>query len=259
MRSRRGADYQHIARPVGILIGEYRAKSYDPPHAHERAQLIYATAGVMTVTTGEASFTIPPQRAVWVPAGVVHESVCKSDIVLRTLYIDPSAEERLPHHPQVLEISPLLRELIVEACDMPLEYDELGREGRIMRVILDEIVEAATRAAHSLCIPMPTTPRLAKICRTIMVEPAGEADIDVFAAAAGMSRRTFTRAFRTETGMSFNSWLQQVRLAEALSLLSQGQSVTTVAFDVGYNSASAFTAMFRRTFGVAPRGYFADV
>jgi len=258
MRSQHGADYQHLARPVGVLVGEYPAKDHDPPHAHERAQLIYATAGVVSVMTGEASFTIPPQRAVWMPAGVVHEAIFKSPVLLRTLYIEAQIDPRLPDRPQVLKVSPLLRELIVEACDMPLDYDEAGREGRIMRLILDEIVEAAARAAVALRIPMPATERLVRVCRLVMRDPAGEADIDVRAAAAGMSRRTFTRAFRTETGMSFNAWLQQVRLAEALSLLSQGQSVTTAAFDVGYNSASAFTAMFRRTFGVPPRDYLTD-
>jgi len=258
MRSVLGADYQNLPRPIGILIAEYPAGNYDPPHLHPRAQMIYATDGVISVMTEEASFTIPPQRAVWVPAGVRHEAISKSHVSLKTLYIRPDAHPGLPTRAQVLKVSPLLRELIVEASGMELEYDEAGREGRLMGLILDEIVESARRAAVALQIRMPATARLVKVCRDVMREPAREADLGACADAAGMSRRTFTRAFRAETGMSFNAWHQQVRLAEALSLLSQGQSVTTAAFDVGYNSASAFTAMFRRTFGVAPRGYFAE-
>ncbi len=69
-----------------------------------------------------------------------------------------------------------------------------------------------------------------------------------------MGRRTFTRMFRRETHMSFAAWRQHVRLMEALSRLATGEPVTAVAFDVGYNSPSAFTAMFRKAFGAAPTG-----
>ena len=99
---------------------------------------------------------------------------------------------------------------------------------------------------------MPTDPRLLRVCRTILGDPADDRDIDGWARVAGMGRRTFTRAFKRETGSGLGVWRQQVRLMEALSLMAAGRPVTTVAFDVGYESPSAFTAMFRRAYGVPP-------
>jgi AraC-like DNA-binding protein len=255
-RSTHGEDYQDVPRPVAVLVDEYPPHFYDPPHSHKRAQLLFASAGVLSVMTEAASFTIPPQRAVWMPAGVRHEAVTRSHVSVRTLYVDPAADPRLPDHCQVLEVSSLLRELILEAVTLPLEYDADGREGRIMRLILDEILRSAAHEAIALQVPMPSHTRLARMCRAFIEDPCDERDLDAWARDVGMGRRTFTRAFREQTGMSFSAWRQQARLAEALSRLSLGDSVTAVAFDVGYNSPSAFTAMFQRTFGVPPSRYF---
>ena len=256
VRSTRGADYQHVARPVAALVDEYPAHFHDPPHEHERGQLLYASAGVMSVVTQAVSFTIPPQRAVWMPAGVRHEALCRGSVSLRTLYVDPVVDTRLPKRCMVLEVSALLRELILEACAMPVEYDLEGRDARLMRLILDEIALAVEHPPSALSVPMPSDIRLQRVCRAAMDDPSGETTLDRLARDAGMSRRTFTRSFRRETGMSFADWRQQVRLAEALSLLSRGQPITSVAFDVGYNSPSAFTAMFQKAFGLPPSLYF---
>jgi len=254
-RSTKGSDYQHVPRPVSALADDYPAGYVDPRHSHERAQLVYSTTGVMMVTTDEASFVIPPQRAVWLPGGVPHEARCRGRVSCRTLYIDTSGIPGLPTASRVIEVSDLLRELIVEATRLPIEYDEDGRDGRIMRLIVDEIVASEAVPLH---VPMPRNPRLARICNAVLADPAQNDALDDWADVAAMGRRTFTRTFRRETGMSFATWRQNVRLIEAMSLLALGHSVTRVAFDVGYNSPSAFTAMFRRTFGVAPTHYLAE-
>jgi AraC-like DNA-binding protein len=251
-RSTKGIDYQDVPRPVAALSDEYPPGFVDPRHSHKRAQLIYATTGVTSVTTDHASFVIPPQRAVWVPGGVAHEVHCRGHVSVRSLYIDPRARSDLSDTCRVLEVSDLLRELIVEATTMPIEYDVDGRDGRIMALILDEIVAAPSIPLH---VSMPQDPRLMRICRAILDDPAHSHTLDDWARIAGMGRRTFTRMFRRETQMSFAGWRQHVRLMEALSRLATGDAVTTVAFDVGYNSPSAFTAMFRKAFGAAPTRY----
>ena len=251
-RSTKGIDYQNVPRPVAALADDYPPGHVDPAHSHVRGQLIYATTGVMTVTTEQASFMVPPQRAVWVPGGVMHEAHCRGFVACRTLYIDERSIPGLPRSPRVIEVSDLLRELIIEATHMPIEYDQTGRDGRVMALILDEIVASQAAPLH---VPMPRQPRLVRICQAILQDPAQNDVLDDWADAAAMGRRTFTRTFRKETGMSFAAWRQNVRLMDALSRLATGQSVTRVALDVGYNSPSAFTAMFRRTFGVAPTHY----
>ncbi|MDB6044762.1 MAG: AraC family transcriptional regulator [Gammaproteobacteria bacterium] len=254
-RSTRGIDYQDIPRPVGALADEYADGHVDPKHSHERAQLVYSTTGVMTVITDQASFVVPPQRAVWVPAGVEHEAHCRGHVSCRTLYVDPVAAPGLPSVCRVIEVSDLLRALIVEATRLPIEYDVNGRDGRVMALILDDIVASQAAPLH---VPMPRHPRLIPICVAILQDPAQDDVLDDWAELARMGRRTFTRIFRRETGMSFAAWRQNVRLIEALSRLATGEPVTRVALDVGYNSPSAFAAMFRRAFGVPPTHYLSD-
>jgi len=159
----------------------------------------------------------------------------------------------LPRTCMTIEVSSLLRELIIEATRIPIEYDYNSRDGRVMALIVDEIRSARTAPLH---VPMPHHPQLVRVCHAILKDPAQNDVLDDWAVAAGMCRRTFTRIFRSETGVTFATWRQNVRLVEAMSRLSTGQSVTAVAFDVGYSSPSAFTAMFRRAFGVPPTQYF---
>lgn len=252
---RRSPDHEHeTPRAIIALSDEYPATFVDPRHRHRRAQLLYACAGVMSVVTDAGSFVVPPQRAVWIPAGADHEVACRSPVSLRTLYIDPSAAGCLPDRCHVLDVTDFLRALILEAMTLPRLYDEAGRDGRVMQLVLDEI---RTQQVAPLHAPMPADARLARVCRGVLADPAHPGDLDHWAELAGMGRRTFTRVFRDQTGMSFAAWRQHVRLLEALSRLAIGDPVTTVALDVGYDSPSAFTAMFRRSFGAPPSRYFA--
>ncbi|MEP1447276.1 MAG: helix-turn-helix transcriptional regulator [Paraglaciecola sp.] len=244
---------QSIDRPVASLEDEYPEGYVDDWHSHERNQLIYASKGVLSITTSTGSYIIPPQRALWIPAYIKHTVVCRSDVSLKTLYIDNLSIRNFPGECKVIGVSDLLRALILQAINIPRLYEIDSRNGHIMQLILDEI-EAMPIAP--LLIPMPSEKRLERICLVFIKDPSENKNLDVLAKEAGMSRRTFTRLFRQETKMSFSSWRQQVRLLEAISRISAGASITTVSLDVGYNSPSAFTAMFQKTFGVPPSKYF---
>lgn len=254
-RSKKGIDYQFVARPIAVLVDDYPPGFFDPAHSHVRAQLVYATTGVTILSTTDASYVAPPQRAIWVPAGVKHEVRCRGRVQIRTLYVASDAAPNLPTTCQVIEVSNLLRELILEAGNLPIEYELEGRDQHIMLLILDEIRRAPR---IPLSVPMPENERLARICKAILADSAQHDALNDWANAAAMGRRTFTRTFRRETGMSFATWRQNVRLMDALSRLATGSSVTATALDVGYNSPSAFTAMFRRAFGVPPTHYLVD-
>jgi len=238
-------------RPVIALQDEYPAGFVDPMHSHEHVQILYASSGVMSVRTPEVSFVIPPQRAVWLPAGMKHEVACRGPVSLRTLYL-PRQEGEQKQECRVFEVSNLLKALILETVDLPPLYDMDGREGRIIALLLEEIAHMPNAPYQ---VSMPLDRRLLRVCSAILDAPSDPRDIDDWAKLAGMGRRTFTRAFKQETGMGLAVWRQQVRLMEALSLLAAGISITQVAYEVGYESPSGFAAMFRRTFGVAPSQY----
>lgn len=246
----RSVDLEWVPRPVVALADEYPARFVDPRHAHTRAQLLFAASGVMSVVTDHASFVVPPQRAIWVPAGAYHEVTCRSPVSVRTLYFERSLD--LPDECRVIEVSELLRALILEAMVLPREYDATGRDGRIVELIIDSIREPSN--VH-LGAAMPTDPRLLRVCQALLADPTRDDTLDDWAALACMSRRTFTRAFREQLGMSLAEWRQHVRLLEALARLACGQAITSIAYDVGYESPSAFTAAFQRAFGVPPSRY----
>lgn len=153
----------------------------------------------------------------------------------------------------MVQISTLLRELIVASLELPENYPAGSRAERIYELILDEI-----RGINVLPfnLPEPQTPALLALCRQIQDQPGEKWTTALAARELNISERTLLRHFRQQTGLVFSEWLRRARLMEALNRLAQGQSVLRVALDLGYDSHSAFSAMFRRTLGVAPSDYF---
>ena len=246
-------DYQDIPHPVAVLAKENPDAFTTTWHRHKRGQLIYASSGVVVVTTQQGSWVIPPQRAVWVPSGVEHKTHTVGRVAMRTAFIAAEAARHLPRNCCVINVSPLLRELILRAASLPLSYDEKGPEGRIMQLITDEIRVFRELPLH---LPMPSDARLTTICSGISRNPQRNESLGAWARKVGTSRRTVARLFIQETGMTFSEWRQQARLHAALTRLAAGQSIKRVAYASGYSSHSAFTHMFKRTFGTTPSRYF---
>jgi AraC-like DNA-binding protein/quercetin dioxygenase-like cupin family protein len=223
-----------------------------PFHSHRRAQLIYASDGVMTITTHLASYVVPSQRAVWMPPGIEHQINARSSVAMRTLYVDVKASENLPVDVCVLQVTPLLRELIVEAVASGPRYEPDSPQSRIISVILDQI---HTQPVTLLKLPLPSDPRLRRVTQSLLDNPADPRDLNGFARDVGASKRTLVRLFPVQTGMTFRQWRQQRRLLYALELLVTGKNVTSIALETGYDNSSAFIAMFRRCLGTTPMRY----
>ncbi len=249
---KRSTDLPMDIRPVVAMSDEYPSGSVDPMHSHPRAQLSLAHSGVMSFTMNDANYLLPPNRAIWIPAGMPHSARFRDDVIGLTVYIDPEVSASLAR-PKIFAASPLVRALIEEVTTFQHDYDVAGREGRVVQLLLEEI-ERAPEA--TMQVPVPNDARLRRVCEAILAEPSTSSDLDDCARIAGMGRRTFTRLFKQELGMGLATWRQQVRIMEAVTLLAEGLSITTVAFEVGYESASAFTAMFHRAVGAPPSAYY---
>jgi AraC-like DNA-binding protein len=252
-RSTNRDDYQHVARPVAAMAKDFPDGEVIAPHRHPRGQLVFAAAGVMTVTTPAGTWVVPPQRAVWVPSDVEHAIRMSGDVAMRTLYVDAAVSFGLPRGCCVVSVTPLLRELILAAVGLPLLYDTRGRAGRIMALILDEI---RALPMLPLQLPMPADLRLRRIGEALIADPADGRPLAAWGRAVGASTRTLARKFQAETGMTFAMWRQQARLLAGLDRLAAGAPVTEVALDLGYESPSAFISMFRRALGTTPGRYF---
>jgi AraC-like DNA-binding protein len=249
------SEIEAVPRDVVIRAQECPSGYAIAPHHHGRHQLVYAHRGVMTVTTATGIWVVPPQRAVWVPTNIPHEVAARDPVSMRNVYIRPEAAAGLPEGCCVVTVSPLLRELILQAAALPRLYDEAGPDGRMMAVILDQIRAAPVAPLE---LPWPANPRLAPIVETLKENPGDPRSLGDWAAVAGASARTLARLFVRETGMTFGQWRQQARLLEALARLATGQPAAMVAFDLGYGSQSAFIAMFRKALGKTPGKYFAE-
>jgi AraC-like DNA-binding protein len=243
-----------VPRPIVTRPNDYAIGRKTGLHWHVRAQLLYASKGVMKVSSAEGSWVVVPQRAVWIPATERHDLQTLGPISLRSLFIQPDAAQGLPTECCVVNVSPLLRELILAACALPKEYVLGGREEHIMMLILDEIRAVSVAPLY---LPEPTDPRLVQMSTAIRESPADNRSLDAWGRMVGASSRTLARLFLSETGLTFRQWQQQARLLESLVRLADGQAVTTVAMEVGYDSTSAFIAMFRRGLGTTPKKYFA--
>jgi AraC-like DNA-binding protein len=170
----------------------------------------------------------------------------------RSVLIEPDAYGALGDRNKVIQVSPLLRNLLEAACDMEPEYDVHGRDGKVMALLLAELTCAPT---VPLAVPFPKTSGMARKCQAFLEHPTPRDTIDLWSTDLGIGRRAFTRQFRNETGLSFGEWRQQACILVALPRLARGEAVTTIAFDLGYESAAAFTTMFKRRVGVAPSHY----
>jgi len=242
-------DYQALPRPVAAMAKPFPSGFEIAPHEHARDQLLYAVAGVMRIETETEAWIVPPDRAVYLPAGTRHRVVIRGDLEMRTLYIAAAEPAGLPQRPTVIEVSELLRALILALIDEPVLYDDAGRGGLIARLILAEL---ALARRLPLVVPMPIDPRLRRLCDALLVNPESEYTLDDWAAQAGASARTLARLFQSELSMGFAVWRQRVRFHNAVEALAAGQPIARVARANGYRSASAFSAAFRKTIGTAP-------
>ena len=239
--------------PVSGRSADYPSGLRWPTHHHPTAQLIHAVRGVMVVTTEAGQWIVPPTRGVWVPPGMEHHIRTIGEVQLRTVYIRADASPGLPTQCQVVDISPLLRELILAALAVEQPYRPDSRNGRLMTLLLDEV---AVLPSLPLRLPYPADPALAKICRAIAAVPDDRSTLGDWASKLGIDAKTIQRRFARQTGMTFGQWRQQSRLCAALELLAAGTKIVDVALSLGYDSPSAFTAMFKRQFGSVPSAYF---
>jgi AraC-like DNA-binding protein/mannose-6-phosphate isomerase-like protein (cupin superfamily) len=242
------------ADDVVAAAGDYPDGHRVAPHSHRRSQLLHALSGVVLVSTAQGRWIVPTDHAMWIPAGVTHSVEMLGDVRMRSAYVLPGAAPGLPSALHVLSMTGLMRSLVVEAVDLRADGKPDERAAAIIRLILLEITRLPVRP---FALPLPSDERLARLCRAFLDAPTPHVTIDDWADRAGMSRRGFTRAFQRETGLSLSLWRRQATLLAALPRLSSGVPVTTVALDLGYDSAPAFTTMFRQMLGVSPRGYLA--
>jgi AraC-like DNA-binding protein len=241
------ADARSLARryPRGLRID---------PHAHTWAQVLYAVSGVMWVEAGREALIVPPQRAVWLPAGTVHSIHMMSEVEMRNLYLHERNVGHLSRRSDVFEINGLLRELITSIAqhERTQARDATYLDAAYRLAMLE--LGHAPRSSLRIALPDASDRRLDALCRAVIANPSIAISFEQHAASVGASVRTLARLFTRELGVGFTEWRRQVQLAVAVSGLAEGRAVSSIARSLGFQPSS-FSDMFRRELGAPPTGF----
>ena len=238
-----------MALIVRALAATYYDGHHIEPHAHPWGQLIYAATGVMRVNAAERMWIVPPARAIWAPAGLRHEIFAHGDFAMRTVYLSPSLAGSLPQDCRAVDVTPLLREMILHIVAIQLLDEDTPLHRAWASVLMERLADAEVLP---LSLPLPSDPRALRAAERLRAEPGAAVELDALARHAGASARTLQRLFLEETGLRFAEWRQRLRLIHAAVLLGAGSSVTEAGLEAGYASTSAFIAAFRKQFGRTP-------
>lgn len=235
---------EDLPQDVVTLSKSYKDGHISDWHRHRRWQLIHAVEGLMVVETADDRWTVPSGYGLIVPGDLPHATRMIGRVELRTLYVTPSA---FAAHPPplgvVVRLSPLLALVIERLCAYANEAAGRPDFNPLCELAVHEMT---TAAPCPLALPFPHEPRLAALCRALIADPGAETSIEFCAAEAGMSRRTFTRTFVAQTGLSFGDWTRRLRCQAALEAEQQGEPSERTAARLGYASKYALRAMMER-------------
>jgi len=228
-------------------------EGWTPEHSHPRGQLVALTEGLIIVEAGSERWMHPSQRCAWIPPNCKHAARSVGGAAGIMVDLSPETCRGLPKTPCMFKSSELLFAIVHRMANWNLRQPLNTAQKHLIATLRDEIRQPDPQP---LRLTIPKEERLARVADALMDDVANDGTLDAWAHVAGMSRRTFMRAFSAEAGMSFGRWRQQARLFAALEMLAQRKSVTEVAIAVGYDSVSAFIEMFRTMLGTTPQTYF---
>ena len=224
-------------------------------HQHQKHQLLYAASGTLRLHIHNKQWLLPPQRGAWLAAGIQHQVIVKGEAQLRTVYLSNNLKLSPNIGCGVFSISPLAREMILYAMRWPATREPADITANLFFRTLAALCCEWTEQIEPYYLPVAKTTEL-KIAMEYALNNLSTATLDNAAKTANISPRTLTRRFATETQITWRQFLHQVKMIAAMEMLAvSGSSVTITAFDVGFESLSAFTKAFKLFTGQTPREY----
>jgi len=237
--------------PVPIMFRSARvpADGLYPQHQHAWGEFVYSFSGVMEVKVAEHHYLAPPQYGIWLPPNMEHVGLNRHEAHHCSLYIGPQACKNMPAAPRALTVSPLVRAMLEHLQQQGAQQPGNAADARLLRVLADQLALAPRAGSY---LPTSDDPQLGAVLRMLEAQPGDNRSLPELAHAAHTTERTLMRRAQRDLGMSLADWRQRLRVVRAMPLLEAGQTVETIALDLGYGSASAFITMFKRLVGATP-------
>ena len=200
----------------------------------------------MIANTAAGTWLVPRGHALWMPAGLEHDVSMHGEVSMRTAYVRAAEAARLSFECRVLKVDALREGALTALADEVRGATRTERANHLIWLVLDQINRAPSAA---FVLPLPKDARLSRLARALIARPGSSKTIDQWCDLVGVSRRTMTRLFRSQTGVSFGDWRRRLRLLSAAARVSGGEALPKVVAGLGYSNAAAFRTMARRHFG----------
>lgn len=238
-----------LPAPIVFRCAHVPAEGLYPQHQHVWGEFVYSFSGIMEVKLADHHYLAPPQYGIWLPPNVEHVGLNRYEAVHCSLYIAPQGCGAMPRTPCALTVSPLVRTLLEHLRQQPPLQPGTPHDERLLRVLVDQLTLAPRAGSY---LPSSDDPLLAAVLRLLEAQPGDNCTLPELARLANTTERTLMRRAQRDLGMSLAEWRQRLRVVKAMPLLEAGQTVETIALDLGYGSASAFITMFKRLVGTTP-------
>lgn len=244
--------YPELPRPIVSTAHEFEAMTHIVKHSHPWSQLCYACKGVTQTQTQEGTFVLPPEQALWIPANAEHQQHLKTKVSNRSLYIDSKWCNPLGNKVRSLTVDPLLKSLILEIANWREHYERTAQTDRLVQVLIDRLSIAPS---NELFMPTINDNRLLPIIQSLNFDLANKLTIEEWASKVGASSRTLNRLFNKNYGMGFSKWKQKIKIMKSLEMLNEEIPLSDIAYELGYESSSAFLTAFKKQLGCSPKKY----
>lgn len=242
-------DAPALPAPIMFRAARVPAGGLYPQHRHAWGEFVYAFSGVMEVKLPGHHYLAPSQYGIWLPPGVEHVGQNRLAAWHCSVYVAPQCAQGLPPVACALSVSPLVRALLEHLCQHPADQAGGEAEARLLQVLVDQLGQLPRAGSY---LPGSDDPALAAVLRALQMHPGDNRSLAELAESVHTTERTLLRRCQRDLGMPLAAWRQRLRVVSAMPHLEAGRSVEAVALDLGYSSASAFIAMFKRLVGVTP-------
>lgn len=241
-----------LPHPIVFRATQMPENAAYPQHSHAWGEFVYSFSGVMELRLGDRQYLAPAQYGIWLPPNVEHDAQNRYEACYCSLYVAAQLCEAMPKTTCALTVTPLVRALLEHLRGQAPEPVNTPATDRLLQVLLDQLGVASITGSY---LPTSNDPLLAPILKALDANPGDSRSLGELAHSVHTTERTLMRRCQRDLGMTLAQWRQRLRVVRAMRLLEDGETVENIAHDLGYSTASAFIAMFRRLMGVTPDDY----